>query len=171
MKRILVTGATGFVGSYICSKLLEDENNFLYVIARKKRMRTAQDRVLDAIAKCNEKVNIMDVKSRIKVFEGDIEEEQLGLSSQEYTCLKEEINVIYHSAASIKFSLDYEDAKKINCGGTQKIVALMKEIHPEQFERLNYISTAYVAGDYRKGFKETDLDVNQVFNNTYEQSK
>ena len=32
MKTILITGATGFIGSNLCSKLIEDENNNIIAV-------------------------------------------------------------------------------------------------------------------------------------------
>ena len=39
------------------------------------------------------------------------------------------------------------------------------------FERLQYVSTAYVSGTARGTFRETDLDVGQGFKNHYEETK
>ena len=40
-----------------------------------------------------------------------------------------------------------------------------------RFERLQYVSTAYVSGTHRGTFRETDLDVGQGFKNHYEETK
>jgi nucleoside-diphosphate-sugar epimerase len=39
------------------------------------------------------------------------------------------------------------------------------------FDRLHYVSTAYVSGDHKGTFRETDLDVGQGFKNHYEETK
>lgn len=67
--------------------------------------------------------------------------------------------------------MTYEEAKKINCGGTDRILELLNDISNKEFDRLNYVSTAYISGNCVDGFKEKDLDINQKFSNTYEATK
>lgn len=51
MKKILITGANGFVGSNICIELLKYEEVLIYAIARSKGNISARDRVLKEITK------------------------------------------------------------------------------------------------------------------------
>lgn len=170
MKKILLTGVTGFVGSNICSALLQQEENIIYLLTRSRGKLKAQERVRQVLAK-TQNIDLDEYKGRIKVLDGNIEEEKLGLKEEEYRELCEEITVIYHSAASIKFDLSYEDAKRINYMGTKHILELVSDIENKDFDRLNYVSTAYIAGTHFKGFKEEDLEVGQEFLNTYEMTK
>jgi thioester reductase-like protein len=43
--------------------------------------------------------------------------------------------------------------------------------HARRFERLDYVSTAYVSGRAKGVFHESDLDVGQSFKNHYEETK
>lgn len=171
MRKILITGANGFVGSNICVELLRDKENLIYAIARPKGSKSGRDRVFNEISREFNWDNSDNWKERVIVLEGDIQELKLGLNDDDYKYICDNITSIYHCAASIKFSLTYDEAKKINCGGTKRIIELLERVSNKNFERLNYVSTAYISGSYIDGFKENDLNINQKFSNTYEATK
>lgn len=168
-KNYLITGVTGFVGSSLCVELLkEDSTSKIYVIVRSKGRSTVEKRVEKALSPFFEDFSW---KEKVVVLEGDITKKYLGLSHKDYEELCKNINIIYHSAASISFALPYEEAKLINCTSTENIVELIRNMKRQQFERLNYISTAYIAGSIVKGFSEQDLSLGQEFANTYGKTK
>lgn len=165
----LITGVTGFIGSSLCEALLkQDDTGVIYVIARSYGKKSAKERVEDVLSPF-----FLDDswKEKIIVFHGDISENLLGLSMDEYHELIDNTHIIYHSAASISFGLSYEEAKKINLDSTKQMIELANQIPKNQLQRFNHISTAFVAGSYRKGFSEDDLQKGQQFTNTYEQTK
>ena len=45
MKNVLITGATGFLGSYLLKRLLDDEEIAPIVLARDKNDKSANERV------------------------------------------------------------------------------------------------------------------------------
>lgn len=157
MKNIFVTGATGFVGKYLVSKLLENPNNKIFLLIRNKKNLSAVDRCKKLFAENSDL--IMD---RIIPIEGELTEPMFNLNHNEFEELASKINTIYHTAATIKFNLPYKTAHSINVEGTKTCI-LLAEKAGEHFERFNHISTAYVSR-IMEG-KERD------FNNTYEQTK
>lgn len=165
MKNILVTGATGFVGEFLCRELLEKTDGSLHLLIRSKGGRKPLSRIAASLGKKGE------WSSRITVYEGDVTQAELGLSHEEYAHLKETVSVIYHCAASIRFSDPLEVAMAINHAGTKQLLEFTRATANPEFDRLNYVSTAYIAGSITEGFSEKDLDRGQSFNNTYEQSK
>lgn len=170
MTKILVTGASGFVGSYLCKELLKNEENILYLIVRKKGNQSSSQRMEKVLCNIMNKEEYEKCKERINVIKGDIQEEKLGITREEYKYLTKNIRMIFHCAASIRFSLSYEEAKRINIDGTERVLALFKKINRKD-SKFNYVSTSYVGGDCVQNFSENDLNVNQKFNNTYEQTK
>jgi nucleoside-diphosphate-sugar epimerase len=59
--------------------------------------------------------------------------------------------------------------ERVNVDGTRNLLEFAGA--RERFERLQYVSTAYVSGRTRGVFRETDLDVGQGFKNHYEETK
>ena len=164
MKQIFITGATGFVGGHLVHQLLKQDNVHLNLLVRGSKTKSASDRILDLLQ------NKTDME-RITVYDGDASKENFGLDPIAWNELTTKINTIYHSAASLHFLLSLGKAREINLQGT---VTVLKLAHACQengvLELLCHISTAYVCGKIPH-FKETDLEMNQKFNNNYEKSK
>jgi thioester reductase-like protein len=157
MKNILVTGATGFVGKYLVSKLLENPNNRIFLLIRSQRHLSAIDRCKNIFHK-----NADLISERIIPIEGELTQPMFNLDEHKFEELARKISTIYHTAATIKFNLPYKTAHTINVEGT-KTCLLLAEKAGVNFERFHHVSTAYVnriiAGKERE------------FNNTYEQTK
>jgi long-chain acyl-CoA synthetase len=169
-KTILLTGATGLVGSYLLKVLLQKSYK-VYVLARSKDNKDARDRVLD-ILKFWDK-DVLSGKARnLVIMEGDITKKNLGLDKQSTDLLTKEIKEIFHCAAVTNYNWKLKDIRKINVLGTKKILNFAMQCKKnKEFKKINYVSSAYVCGKYKAIFRENDLDVGQKFNTAYEQSK
>ena len=167
-RTILITGATGLVGSYFL-KLFLEKGHKVYVLARTKD-KTAHQRVVDILNFWDSNL-IKKRKENLIVLEGDITKEFLGLSSKRKQ-LVNEIEEIFHCAAVIEFNWPLDKIRRVNVNGTRNVLELGLELQNKgKLLKTNYISTAYVCGDHKGLFKENDLDLGQKFNTTYEQSK
>ncbi|MES2732412.1 MAG: SDR family oxidoreductase [Bacteroidota bacterium] len=164
----LITGATGFVGRYIMKKLLEQSiQHNVYLLIRHGRHITAEERMLRLMQEVFSAVEMEQYRSRIKVVAGNITESQLGLSTPDYQYLSGKINVIFHSAATIKFNLSLAEATEVNIEGTRHIISFAYDgFKNGQLTNVYHISTAYVAGR-----KSSLAQQDTVFANTYEKTK
>ncbi|MEA2373562.1 MAG: hypothetical protein QOD53_25, partial [Thermoleophilaceae bacterium] len=106
---------------------------------------------------------------RIEVLEGDIGDRRLGLSSEQLDRLHGEVTVAYHLAAIYDLSVPLEIAQRVNVDGTGNVLDLCSNC--QRLERLNYVSTAYVAGDRTGVVYEHELALGQGFKNHYESTK
>lgn len=68
-----------------------------------------------------------DFMNCIKVIDGDLEESAIT-SSADRQWLIENVNFVFHCAATIKFNEPLESALKINIKGTEHVLALATEI-------------------------------------------
>ena len=75
----------------------------------------------------------------------------------------------WHLAAVYDLAVGRGVAQRVNVDGTRNLLEFMAAA--PRFERLQYVSTAYVSGRTRGAFRETDLDVGQRFKNHYEETK
>lgn len=99
---ILVTGANGFLGSYICKKLLEEKELFIAMV------RSSSDMSM-----------LNDIKDEIRIHHGDV------LDPDSITSIIEEIDTIIHCAAVVSYHTD--DRKRmneVNITGTKYMIDL-----------------------------------------------
>ena len=165
-KTILITGATGFLGSYITRELL-DAGFRLKLLIRGATDSPARERYSELFP--NQTYVFGSLSRCVEIIEGDITKSCLGLNTKKYIWLTETVDEVFHCAAATKFNNDSNDTlSHTNVLGTETIASFC---YAGKLKRLHYISTAYVAGKRRDTVFEEELDKGQEFNNTYEKSK
>src|SRR4051812_5920077 len=106
---------------------------------------------------------------RVEILEGDISDRRLGLGDEQLERLRAEATIAYHLAAIYDLAVPLETAQRVNVDGTGNVLDLCADC--EKLERLNYVSTAYVAGDRTGVVYEHELVFGQDFKNHYESTK
>jgi thioester reductase-like protein len=156
---IFFTGFPGFIGTRLVRALLESNANETVVALVEGKM---ADRAREAASR-------LPGGDRIEVLEGDIVDRRLGLADDHWERLKAETTVAYHLAAIYNLAVPLEVAQRVNVDGTGNVLELC--MNCEKLERLNYVSTAYVAGDRTGVVYEHELALGQGFKNHYESTK
>jgi thioester reductase-like protein len=172
-KNILITGATGFLGSFLIKELL-DKGYRIFALARSRNGLSAKQRVFNALKFVYENDwNQDSINLNLEVIEGDIIYPDLGIkNSKQKERTELETDIIIHSAALAELNLPLDVIRRINVEGTKNVLNFALKCKAKgRLYKVNYISTAYVVGNKDIEFDETMLDVGQGFNNTYEQSK
>ncbi len=160
----LFTGFPGFIGRRLLPRILE-----LKPAARATCI--VQEKFLDI---ARESVSAIEsthprCQGRIEVMVGDITVEGLGLPDGAARELGRSVREAYHLAAVYDLSVPRDVGRRINVEGTKNVLGFLAGVRG--FERLHYVSTAYVSGTWRGTFRETDLDLGQGFKNHYERTK
>ena len=88
---------------------------------------------------------------------GDITRERLGMSAAAARALHKELTGAFHLAAVYDLAVKRDLAMRINVQGTKNVLEFLADARG--FERLHYVSTAYVSGTAVGIYRETDLDV------------
>jgi long-chain acyl-CoA synthetase len=162
---ILLTGATGLLGSELLHEVLKRENNARVLVLMRGEPEAAQARFRSLMQD-----PFLSIRAkRIELVVGNLLEPNLGLEPQTRAALAERITHVVHAAASISFDLPYAQAHAINCGGTERVCALAAE--SKHLQAFAHISTAYVAGRRKGIITEDQLDHDAGFVNTYEHTK
>ena len=149
---MLLTGFPGFIGRRLAKRLVDDGAGVIALV---------EPRMADAAREA-----AMD---GLEVLEGDITERHLGLGDDDWDRLRQEVRSVFHLAAVYDLAVPFEIALKVNVDGTGNVLDLCLEC--ENLERLNYVSTAYVAGDRTGVVYEHELVLGQGFKNHYESTK
>jgi thioester reductase-like protein len=156
---VFFTGFPGFIGRKLVARLLADD----------REMRVAalvEDKMAGEARDCAQKI---DGGDRIEVLTGDITDRRLGLSDGDYDRLVGEITSAHHLAAIYNLAVPLEIAQKVNVDGTGNVLELCARA--DNLERLNYVSTAYVAGTRTGTVYEHELNLGQQHKNHYESTK
>ena len=155
---VFLTGFPGFIGRRLVSSLLEHDPE-----ARVAAL--VEARMLDAAREAAAAID----GDRIELLAGDIADRRLGLSDEDYERLTAETRTAYHLAAIYDLAVPLEVAQRVNVDGTGNVLELCERC--ESLERLNYVSTAYVAGTRHGVVYEHELVQGQYFKNHYESTK
>jgi thioester reductase-like protein len=167
---ILLTGGTGFLGMETLAQLISRDEDDVMVLVRAQDDGDATGRLQGVLARLYDEVPA--AASRVRAVRGDLLAPSLGLSPADRREMIGKVDRIVHCAASISFDLPLEEAREINVGGVERVIELAREIIADgDLRRLAHVSTAYVSGRHEGRFGENDLDLEQGFRNTYEQSK
>jgi len=167
---VFLTGATGFLGSYLL-KILLNNGHTVYVLSRPTPRSRADARIY-AVLDFWDRAVLRKHKRNICVIEGDITKAGLGLAQRVRQKLADEVDEIIHSAAGTNVQVPFEEIRKANVEGTRNIFDLGTRLSREgRLRKINHLSTAFVCGKYQGVFKESDLDLGQDFYTSYERSK
>jgi nucleoside-diphosphate-sugar epimerase len=156
MRRVLLTGATGFLGMEVLARLLERTDDEVLCLVR-ARDHAAAERRLDGVLGTLYR-DASAHRSRVRAHHGDLTS---GVHAP-----AEPVDVVCHCAASISFDMPLEEAREINVEGTLAMIELARAAGARRFV---HVSTAYVAGTHAGRFTEDMFGTD--FRNTYEQTK
>lgn len=152
MTRILLTGATGWVGSALAAELQARGHPLLCLVRgpggaeRLSRLLAAPAQTLDA----------------------DLSRAGAGVSPADLERWRGQVDLVVHAAAVARLDEAVERERwQVNVEGTSAVLALAAALGARTFCQ---ISSGSVAGD-AASFSEEDLDVGQRFHNGYERSK
>ncbi|KAK9884187.1 hypothetical protein WA026_005140 [Henosepilachna vigintioctopunctata] len=132
-KSIFITGGSGFMGKVLIEKLLRSCPGVrnIYMLIRGKKGKSPEERIKAMVDlplfKVLRKEKPESIKKIIPVL-GDVTEIGLGLSDEDRRLLIENVSIVYHAAASVRFDDALTDAIIMNTRGTREVVLLAKEM-------------------------------------------
>lgn len=136
---VLLTGSTGFVGRFLLAQLLRDTSATVFCLVRADTDRDALVRVKVCLSKWGLWLN--EFEGRVVGIAGDLGKPHLGMDEVTCQALCENIDSIYHCAASMNHLETYDMARAVNVEATRRLLELATKGQPKC---LNYISTLSV---------------------------
>lgn len=144
---VFLTGATGYLGSYIGTELLDRHGQSLNLLVRAKDARDAEHRLWRAWQLHLDFPRFLEyLRTRVVIYCGDITEPNLGLSPHDYRRLCETTDSVIHAAATLNRRSE-KSCLNVNLRGTLAVIKLAqaaRDLHG--LRRFSFVSTVAVAG-------------------------
>ncbi len=118
---VLLTGATGHLGSALLVELLKRTDNRVYCLVRSGSQQEAMARILNALQPY--KIRTVPVR-RIVAIPADLSRERFGLEPSTFAALATGVRAAYHCAAEVNFIAPYEKLAASNVGGVREMIRL-----------------------------------------------
>ncbi len=172
-EKILLTGATGYLGAYLLRDLLIDTDSQVVAIVRADSDEKARQRLAE-ISETYFEDNLTDKYcARLTIIHGDLTQKNLGMTNDDYLSLARSVNSIFHAAAKVSHYGFKEDFEKNNILSVQTLLdfantGIKKDIH--------HISTISVATNQINCkewvlYHEEQTDIGQKHQNEYNRTK
>ena len=105
-ERIVLTGATGFLGQQIVKVLLESRPEArLTLLVRESPGHSVAQRLNALLERCCPAEERAAARRRIEVYPSDIHAERCGLSDRDWAALTDGVTRVIHGAASVRFDM------------------------------------------------------------------
>ncbi|WP_163830678.1 non-ribosomal peptide synthetase [Spartinivicinus ruber] len=166
--KVLLTGATGFVGAQLLYKLLMNTSADVYCLVRANDQQHAMRRLQAALEQ--QQLAVQNIEQRVIPVVSDLSKPQLGLSDEEYSFLATECDAIYHNGAVVSVVREYSSLREANVIATKELLKLAASIRTVPF---HHISTQAVGAPTKimDSLPETFIDRHSGLLDGYQQSK
>jgi thioester reductase-like protein len=141
--KVLLTGATGFLGPFLLLELAKRGKDVLALVrgADEEIARGRLRRALESAGIAQDWCELIDSKTEIVV--GDLAAPGLGLSQYDRDRIESEASTILHNGAVVNYLFDYLTMRDANVEGTK---ALLELAAARQTKTFNHISTTFIFG-------------------------
>ncbi|XP_015108885.1 putative fatty acyl-CoA reductase CG5065 [Diachasma alloeum] len=147
-KSVLITGSTGSLGKILVEKLLRCCPGIvhIYLLVRPiHQSSTSASQRLSNFLKSplfnklrNDDAHVFN---KIVLVEGDLKLPNIGISASDRISLMNNVSVVFHCAADMKFDAELKDITSVNVFGTRRLLQLCKQM--KKLEAFVYVSTLY----------------------------
>lgn len=174
-KRILLTGATGFVGAQLLAKLVEQGHKIICLV-RGQDTTSAYEKIYQAFANQSLINKSLTAESatlpdNIQIQLADIELPRFGLPEDIYSQLAESIDLIIHNAANTSVMRDYSSLRAANALSTAELLTLAA-IGKVPFHLISTVAVAaYDAQENCLRLPEDFVPQHSYLRDGYQQSK
>ncbi|MET7454869.1 thioester reductase domain-containing protein [Streptomyces sp. NPDC005574] len=138
-RRVLLTGATGFLGSHMLLDLLRHSDAHVYCLVRAADEAAATARLGEAL-QGYELPWSSEVRRRVTVLAGDIRRPRLGLSDELWHTLAHELDSVVGVAAAVDFLRGYHSLRSSNVLGALTLAELASAGRPKPLHHISSIA-------------------------------
>ncbi|MFI6549436.1 amino acid adenylation domain-containing protein [Streptomyces prunicolor] len=167
-RRILLTGATGFVGVHLLAQLLTGTRAEIVCTVRASDQAEATTRIRKALERHGIALDER-ARHRVTALPADLARPDLGLTRDALADLAATCDAIFHNAATVSIMRDYATLRAANTESTRQLLSLAAV----RATPLHYVSTLSVAppASHSPEVPETFLPPHEGLRYGYQQSK
>jgi thioester reductase-like protein len=157
---IFVTGSTGYLGSYLVAGLLTEHRDTLNLLVRAKTEQEAHERLWTSLQLHLAFPEFLEyIKTRVRIFRGDLTSELFGLPDDEYHALVDTTDSLIHCAASLNRKSE-KQCLNVNLRGTLEVIQLARRAQNRHgLRRYSHVSTVAVAGKRQNEVVAEDIAI------------
>ncbi|OIJ63482.1 thioester reductase domain-containing protein, partial [Streptomyces mangrovisoli] len=168
-RRILLTGATGFLGGHMLLDLLRHSDAHVVCLVRAEDEAAAVER-LGAQLRSYRLPWSAEVRRRVTVLPGDLREPRLGLSEERWTTLAHEVDSVVGVGAAVDFLRGYRSLRASNVLGTLALAELAATGRPKPLHHISSVAVFNEVGIPSMGEDDPLAHVDRLVSG-YDQSK
>ncbi|MER6573017.1 thioester reductase domain-containing protein [Streptomyces sp. NPDC001093] len=168
-RRILLTGATGFLGSHMLLDLLRHSDAHVYCLVRAADEEAAVARLGEALKNYRLPWS-SEVRRRVTLLPGDIRRPRLGLSDELWHTLAHELDSVVGVAAAVDFLRGYQSLRASNVLGALTLAELAATGRPKPLHHISSIAVFNEVGITSMGEDDPLAHVDRLVSG-YDQSK
>ncbi|QIS11725.1 amino acid adenylation domain-containing protein [Nocardia arthritidis] len=144
-RTVLLTGATGFLGSFLLDELLRSTELSIHCLVRADNDAAALDRIRAARREYG--LDTIEFDSRVTAVAGDLAQPRLGLPAERFLELADDVDVILHNGARVHHFEPYARLRPANVQGTEWILRLATTGIGKSVHFVSSADTAYAVSD------------------------
>jgi phthiocerol/phenolphthiocerol synthesis type-I polyketide synthase E len=168
---VLLTGATGFLGSYVLRELLDQTSSVVHCVVRCANADAGLERVLSGL-RAYGLIDDADV-TRVRAVPGDVSAARLGLGPDDFDRLADAVGAAYHISARVSFLEPYASLRLTNVNGTREILRFACEGRPKIVHHVSSIAAfdCDAFADLAVASEDEDMSRASGFRGAYDESK
>ena len=155
-ERVLLTGATGFLGAHLLRTLLTETGAEVLCLVR---CRGSDETPWRRVRASLERYRLWDDAfiGRIHTVTGDLSQPGLGLGPGGHLTVASAVDTVYHAAADVDWVSPYGALRAANVTATRELLRLACRGRPKAFHFISSLSVCHAVGGRRSVAEDDDL--------------
>ncbi len=148
LESVLLTGATGYFGTFVLAELLRETPAHVVCLVRAPSPELARARVLSSLSRRGCSIDPDLFEARVSCLCADIARPRFDLSPEAFRGLSERVDAILHVAAKVSMLLPYETLRASNVLAVEWVLRLAAIGKPKT---VHHVSTVEILADMDRG--------------------
>lgn len=144
-RRVLLTGATGYIGSHVLASLLRTTDWQIVLLTRRKESTDAELRIAERLgiaAEADRDRFHRLLRDRVSIVSGDLALPDLGLTGAEWDWLAADVTDIVNCAAVVSALRTYESLRQVNVVAVASLLRLSTTARIANFHQISTVGAS-----------------------------